>query len=126
MEGLVYGYPHCGLANLDGVDNECDFKKYTGRNHVNGTLLNGRYFQYFPNEFYYDVEIITDRLLSLPIEESLLNLPSRNIDNVDDIPDDGPSKDQFDVLDVNEEIASYSGIVCPSDIGDADNALKKN
>ena len=39
LEGLVYGYPHCGLANLDDVDNECDYKKYTGRNHVSGTYM---------------------------------------------------------------------------------------
>ena len=101
------------IVDLGDVDNKCYYKKYTGRNHVNGTLLNGQYFKYFPNEFYYDVEIITDRLLSLPIEESLLNLPSRNINDVD-ISDDGPSKDRcLDVLDANEEITSYSGIVCP-------------
>ena len=61
LEGLCYGFPHGGCDEPDEVSTE----KYTGRDHLQ-LPLNGRYFQYIPNPYYCDVEIMYDRLNKLP------------------------------------------------------------
>ena len=60
--------------------------KSTGMDHLQ-LLLNRRYFQYVPNPYYCDVEIMYDRLNNLPQESSLwsglavIERPNKNHDN---------------------------------------------
>ena len=124
--GLVYGYPAGGLLSLAHVDNPNQYVQYTGKDHVDGTALNGRYFEYCPNSFYHDVEIDNRRLETLSNIDSIVDLPTITTNTSDDdLPDNGTAKDQYDTLEVDEEIASYSGIVCPFELEDADQLLKK-
>ena len=44
LEGLVYGFPCGGLESVDHVADAHLYEKYDGKDHVDGTLLNGRYF----------------------------------------------------------------------------------
>ncbi len=66
LEGLCYGYPHGGCDESNGLNTE----RYMGKDHAQ-MPLNGRYFQYIPNPYYHDVEIMYDRLNNLPDESSL-------------------------------------------------------
>ena len=124
LTGLVYGYPAGGLMSLDRVDDPQVYQQYTGRDHVDGTRLNGRFFEYCPYRCYYDVQIDYERLCSISTSDRIVDLPSIAINEENDIPDDGTAKDQYDTFDAEEEIASYSGIVCPFDIQDASELLK--
>ena len=125
--GMVYGYPAGGLASIEDVDDPHLYVQYSGRDHVDGTVLNGRYFQYCPYTTYHDVEIDNQRLETISMSDSIVDLPTvaTNIHSNDDPPDNGTAKDQYDTLNADEEIASYSGIVCPFEIDDADELLKK-
>ena len=104
LMGLVFGFPNGGLVNLEGVSDPHLYVRYSGKNHIDGVVLNGRYFLYCPNPWYHDVQIDHSRINTLPLEESLINLPSFDPSSDDDTPDDGPAKHQFDVLDENEEM----------------------
>ena len=89
--------------------------------------MKGRYFKYCPYSCYHDVEIDISRLSTIPVNDTVVDLPTiddNKCNDGEDLPDNGPAKDQYDVFDINEEIASYSGIVCPFDIVDADDQLK--
>ena len=66
LEGLCYGFPHGGYDE----PNEVSIEKCTGMDHLQ-LLLNRQYFQYVPNPYYCDVEIVYDRLNNLPQESSL-------------------------------------------------------
>ena len=82
LEGLCYGFPHGGYDE----PNEVSIEKCTGMDHLQ-LLLNRRYFQYVPNPYYCDVEIMYDRLNNLPQESSLwsglavIDRPNKNHDN---------------------------------------------
>ena len=125
LNGLIYGVPFKGVE-FPGLE---DFTKYTGKDHVDGTKLKGRYFKFCPNTFYFDVQISYERLQAVPLDEDFIDLPSMNIDsnqNNNELEDKGPAPDQFDVLEENEEIASFSGIVSVYELIDADKNLKEN
>ena len=71
LEGLIFGVPKYGVAvPFPG------FKQYNGRDHISGITLNGKYFQYPPNNYYYDVHISQERLNSIPENPSLYDVPS--------------------------------------------------
>ena len=122
LEGLVFGLPKYGVAEpLSG-----EYVIYQGNDHVSGIRLKGKYFICPPNPYYADVTIDAQRLCTLSEIPCYVNVPS--IDTLDDPEfedDEGPAKDQFDQIDVNEEIASWSGIVAPVEMRDADDDLKK-
>ena len=60
LKGLCYGYPTGGLLYpREG------FHLYSGPDHIN-MQLKGRYFQYAPNQYYHDVNIMENRLIQLP------------------------------------------------------------
>ena len=121
LEGLVFGYPKYGVDQPP-----CDgYVLYRGNNHISGIDLEGKYFLYPPNPYYADVTIDAQRLSMLSELPSYVDVPS--IDALDDpeLQDDGPAKEQFDHLDANEEIGSWSGIVAPLEMRDADDDLKK-
>ena len=67
LKGLCYGYPHGGLEFPEG---ECK-ELYTHDDHIH-MPLNGRYFQFIPNPYYHDVEIMQDNLELLPETRSQL------------------------------------------------------
>ena len=79
---VCYGFPHGGCDE----PNEMSTETYIGRNHSQ-LPLNGQYFQYIPNPYNCDVEIIYDRLNKLPQESSLwsglavIERPNKNHDN---------------------------------------------
>ena len=56
LMGLVFGYPHGGVELP--LPN---YKLYEGPNHIH-LGLKGRYFEWLPNPYYYDVLIDTERL----------------------------------------------------------------
>ena len=66
LEGLCYGFPQGGCDEPNGLNTE----KYLGHDHLQ-MPLQGRYFQYIPNSYYHDVEIMYDRIQELPAQSSL-------------------------------------------------------
>eukprot|EP00111_Clytia_hemisphaerica_P024917 TCONS_00073418-protein len=61
LVGLIFGVPKYGeSAPRPG------FTRYTGKDHVSGIGLNGRFFLYQPNPYYWDVVIDVDRLMHIP------------------------------------------------------------
>ena len=122
LEGLVFGFPKYGVAEPLS-DN---YVLYQGNNHISGVTLKGKYFIYPPNPYYADVTIDAQRLSTLSEVPSYVNDPSMDaLDDPEFQDDEGPAKEQFDKIDSNEEIASWSGIVAPVEMRDADDDLKK-
>lgn len=121
LKGLVFGYPTYGLDSLVS-----GYNKYKGPNHCSGIKLNGKYFLVTPNPYYSDVIIEQNRLDILPMERSeiegipIVHLSETNTDEQDK----GPAENQFDQLDPNKEIASWSGIVTPLAPQDFDDKIK--
>ena len=67
LEGLCFGMPKYGeCVPMEG------FSQYKGKDHVSGMRLNGKWFKYEPNPFYYDVEIMTERLNKIPEKRAFL------------------------------------------------------
>ena len=122
LEGLVFGFPKYGVA--EPLSDE--YVIYHGTDHVSGITLKGKYFIYTPNRYYADVTIDAQRLSTLSEIPSYVNVPSMDaLDDPEFEDDEGPAKEQFDQIDSNEEIASWSGIVAPLEMRDADDDLKK-
>ena len=120
LNGLVFGVPGFGVALcLPG------YKIYLGKNHCSGIELCGKYFEYPPTPYYFDVTIEKERLDTLPESPSHVNLPTVDASHDQQTDDHGPAKDQFDHLSEDEEIASYSGIAVPLNMQDADEEVKK-
>ena len=94
-------------------------------NHCSGIELYGKYFEYPPNPYYFDVTIEKERLDTLPESPSHVNLPTVDASHDQETDDHGPAKDQFDHLSKDEEIPSYSGIAVPLNMQDADEEVKK-
>ena len=68
LNGLVFGVPSGGIDSpMSG------YKKYNGKNHISGIPLNGKHFIYLPNEYYWDVDIVPERLNTIPQEESFMD-----------------------------------------------------
>ena len=61
LDGLVFGPPKFVVS-----ETAPGYTKYEGKDHISGVLLKGKYFQYTPNPFYFDVVIQTQRLNHLP------------------------------------------------------------
>ena len=61
LNGLVFGVPKFGVALcLPG------YRIYLGKNHCSGIELYGKYFEYPPNPYYFDVTLEKERLDTLP------------------------------------------------------------
>jgi len=114
LEGLCFGMPKYGeCVPMEG------FSQYKGKDHVSGMRLNGKWFKYEPNPFYYDVEIMTERLNKIPEKRAflqgipLVQLPEEAHEEENENNDLGPAPEQFDKLDATEEITSTSEMVTP-------------
>ena len=123
LEGLIFGFPKFGLIHpVDG------YSQYNGKDHISGIALKGKFFLYPPNPFYFDVSICQERLDTISKDSEVYDMPSIDLQSNEDnneIEDLGPAQDQFEILSKDEEIGSWSGIVAPSEVKDADEGLKK-
>ena len=116
---LCYGIPNFGLSTPVGKAN----KLYTGKDHINRRLTN-RYYEFLPNEFYYDVEISNYNLNQLPrVRSELPNICEVPLTDEPNLPphdqDGGPAQDQIIPPDSDNDTVSWSGIpeiLLPKDI----------
>ena len=89
--------------------------------------MKGKYFLYEPNKYYHDVVIEEDRLRKLPINHSdVQGLPIVLTNNSEqDLEQDlGPAPNQFDALELDEEVTSCSGFAAQLTGSDADENIK--
>ena len=99
---------------------------YNGPDHVNGTILKGKYFQHTPNLMYNDVNIVEDHLAKLPIKRGEVSglAVIDNDENEDGEADFGPAPEQFDILSKDEETVSWSGFTTPIVSSDTDKQIR--
>ena len=119
--GLTFGFQHGGLQYPQGAA----IHLYTGPDHTNRPLK-GRFFEYFPNEYYKDVTIKQDRIDNLPdSREELPDLPCIELPEIIQEGDKGPARNQFvHSIPAEDESLTRSGIVCPLEPKDADTELR--
>ena len=117
----VYGIPNDGL-----VDPAKNMKEYLWPDHNNIQLKN-RYFEHFQNPHYNDVEIMPDRLESLPQErEEYTGLKTVYMEK--EIPENekGPAPKQFDIpYSANDESYTSSSIILPAEPKDISKEIKE-
>ena len=108
---LCYGIPNGGLDKAAP-----NTYLYTGPNHVH-KQLNGKYFEHVPNPYYCDVEIMKERLETLPNERD--EYPGlKTVYTEKEIPESekGPAPDQFEVpLSESDESYTTSSITLPAE-----------
>ena len=68
LKGLVFGYPHGGIDRPF-----LNYKVYDGPDHIK-CPLKGRYFEWLPNPYYFDVIIDSSRINQLP-HDGIENCP---------------------------------------------------
>ncbi|XP_066926384.1 uncharacterized protein [Clytia hemisphaerica] len=123
LMGLLFGYPNFGLDNP-----QLGYTQYSGKNHISGRILKGRYFLYEPNEWYHDVTIEQNRLQSIPENHGIIEgLPivSAGKGKTEDATEDrGPAPGQFEKLAVDEELTTSSGFAAQLTNSDADENVK--
>ena len=115
IKGLCYGLPNGGYEH-----EQPNTYKYLGPDHMN-KLLNGRYFYFFPNEYYSDIEIQHDRLQRLPLDS--IQCPGLKVIDTDEISEQekGPAPEQFQVpFSEDDESFTVSGVTLPMEPKDAD------
>ena len=114
LEGLCYGYPHGGIDIATDLCKEL----YDGPDHIQ-ISLNRKYFQYIPNGWYKDVEIMYDRLNNLPAESTMwcgVKIIERSDVKESDSNTLNPEDENLDL--------THTGIVRPLEPTDDDDNIK--